>query len=163
MPQIQIYKIYSATHDKYYIGQTNNFNARMSQHQLRNTNCSSHLIWKMSDDVSDVCIDIIAEADTQAKANNLEKMFILQGRNCGLCINKQLPLGDDETMKERQKVNTKRYIELNREKWNAYMNKRNLDKKIKYELMEAKIEELHALVDLLVEDNMKLSKMVQNK
>lgn len=129
MTKYFIYKISSLTTDKYYIGQTCNIQSRWSLHLLKMPNCSSHKIWEYSEDDSDVIMDIIAETGSQENADNLEKMYILKGKEEGLCVNVKIPLGTDETADERQKKNMKLWLDNNRPKWNAYMRERNIKKK----------------------------------
>lgn len=129
MTKYFIYKISSLTTDKYYIGQTNNISGRWALHLKKLPCCSSHKIWEYSDDDSDVNLDIIAETGSQSNADDLEKMYILKGKAEGLCVNKQIPLGTDETADERQKKNVKNWLQNNREQWNQYMRERNNLKK----------------------------------
>lgn len=128
MTKFFIYKISSLTTDKYYIGQTTNIASRWALHLLKMPNCSSHKIWEYSEDDSDVFLDVITETGFPHRANELEKFYILKGKEEGRCVNIRVPLGD-ESADERQKKNYKIWLDNNRPKWNEYMRQRNLKKK----------------------------------
>ncbi len=160
MSTIYIYKIYSKSHNKHYIGQTVNVESRMEQHHMQLPNCSSRLIFEMSADVHDVQFDILAETYSPKQADDLEKMFILNGRDKNCCVNIQLPLGSDETLKDRQKTNCKRWVDNNRQKWNEYMNKRNKEKRDELELLRKEREDNAKVINTLIEQNISLLKIV---
>ena len=144
-----IYKISSLTHSNYYVGQTTDINNRMALHWLKLPNCSSHKIWDFSEDDGDVIMEVIAETNSQQNADDLEKMFILKGKAEGLCVNKNIPLGSDETADERHKKNYKNWLDNNRPKLNAYMRERNIKKKEKHLEMEKENALLKKENDLL--------------